>query len=146
MGPGRDPGRRRRPGAAAVAGTSRGGLRQQLSTLLLLVLAVATPAWQHAQAYVLPSHQQRARAQGAVGMNLRSKVEGPGNHAGANLYVDRSCNGCGTCRAMCPGVFGSMGMKSAVQREPKDEVRARWRVQFNAAGSIIDAIHPFNPG
>ena len=85
--------------------------------LLGMGLAAAMVAGGGVQAYVY-------RPRGLAGMKLRTKAEGPGNNAQANIFVDRSCNGCGTCRAMCPGVFGSLGLKSAVLREPKDEVRA----------------------
>lgn len=87
--------------------------------LLGLALLAATRAIV-VQAYFQP--------RGDAIMKLRTKAEGPGNKAQANIYVDRSCMGCGTCRAMCPGVFGSLGLKSAVLREPKDEVRA-WAVR-----------------
>jgi len=91
---------------------------------LLWVLLLATGGRVHAAAFV-PSQSpsaRRGRGRGALVMKLRAKQEGPGNNAAANLYVDRSCSGCGTCRAMCPGVFGSLGLKTAVQRAPKDEV------------------------
>ncbi len=91
---------------------------------LLCVLLLAPGGRVHAAAFV-PSQSpsaRRARGRGALVMKLRAKQEGPGNNAAANLYVDRSCSGCGTCRAMCPGVFGSLGLKTGVQRAPKDEV------------------------
>jgi ferredoxin len=88
-----------------------------LRSRLLLALALAMVA----RAYTVPPTPPRGAA--AVNMKLRAKQEGPGNYAASNMYVDRSCAGCGTCRAMCPGVFGSLGLKTAVQREPKDEVR-----------------------
>lgn len=69
--------------------------------------------------------RSRRTASGAIGalqMKLKAKEEGSGNSPSSNLFVDRSCSGCGTCRSMCPGVFGSFGLRSIVQREPLDEV------------------------
>ncbi len=58
-------------------------------------------------------------------MRARAKEEGPGNHQSANLYVDGSCAGCGTCRSLCPGVFGPLGLATAVVRAPLDEAETR---------------------
>jgi ferredoxin/glyoxylase-like metal-dependent hydrolase (beta-lactamase superfamily II) len=58
-------------------------------------------------------------------MRARAKEEGPGNAEEANVYVDRSCAGCGTCRSLCPGVFGALGLRTVVERTPLDETETR---------------------
>lgn len=58
-------------------------------------------------------------------MRAPNKEEGPGNAEEANVYVDRSCTGCGTCRSLCPGVFGALGLRTVVERKPVDEIETR---------------------
>lgn len=72
------------------------------------------------------------------------KEEGPGNHAGANIYIDRSCSGCGTCRSICPGVFGTMGMRTAIQRPPQNEpeTRAAYRAMVTCPVGAIRLRRP----
>src|SRR6056297_887807 len=72
-------------------------------------------------------------------MRARAKEESLGNAVDANLYVDRSCSGCGTCRSICPGVFGDLGLQSVVEREPldKNETRAAYRAMVTCPMGAI---------
>lgn len=114
--------------------------RRKCSHFFFSLLFLANLSVTSAFHTMLPSmHRPVKETRHRTLMRARAKEESLGNAVDANLYVDRSCSGCGTCRSICPGVFGALGLQSVVEREPldKNETRAAYRAMVTCSMGAI---------